>query len=155
MWPSVKFRHPILSWLLASERSLGDIHPNAKKGLSPRIRMYFGIQYASSGSVFSSYSIHLTSSSTFSSRSRVLSLSGHNIKCAAVSRLPQFGQRSSGSDSPDYIPTLTRVPQYPDVCLDRHTLYMSDLFFIAWSRCSQSTSLNRSFVHLSLDRVCR
>ncbi len=151
----MKFHHPILSWLLASDRSLGDIRPNAKKGLLPRIRMYFGIQYASSGSVVLSFYIHLTSSSTFSSRSRVLSLSGHNIKCAAVSRLPQFGQSLSGSNSPEYIPTLTRVPQNPDVCLDRHTLYMSDLFFIAWSRCSQSTLLNRSFVHLSFDPVCR
>ena len=155
MCPSVKFFQPIQFWLSASDFSFVDMYPIFKKGLSPHIRMYLGIQYASSGSVLPSLSSHLLSLSTFSMSSRVLSSSGHNMRCAAVSRLPQFGHRSSGCVSPVYIPTLTRVPQNPDVCFERQTLYMSALFFRASSRFSQSTWSNCSFVHVSFVQVLR
>ena len=155
MWPSVKFFQPIWSWLSARAFSFEDIYPNVKNGLSPCIKIYLGIQYASSGSVLLSVSSHMLSLSTFSIRSLVLSLSGHSIRCAAVSRLPQMGQRLSGNATPEYFPTLTQVPQNPDVCLDCQTLYMPGLFFSASSRCSQSTSSKHLFGHLSLVQVLR
>jgi hypothetical protein len=47
----------------------------------------------------------------------------------SISRLQQFGYHSSGNASPKYHPTLTDVLQKPEVCLERHILYMSALFF--------------------------
>ncbi len=67
--------------------------------------------------------------------------------CTAVSLRPQFGHFSSGHLSPEYIPTLTLVPQKPVCCLDLHILYMSDFDDMARSRCSQSTSSKRSCGH--------
>ncbi len=155
MCPSVKFFHPIQSWLSARAFSFEDIYPNVENGLSLRIKIYLGIQYASSGSVLLSVSSHMLSLSTFSIRSLVLSLSGHSIRCAAVSHLPQFEHHLSGDTSPEYLPTLTWVPQNPDVCLECQTLYMSGLFFRASSRCSQLTSSKRLSGHLSLVWVLR
>jgi hypothetical protein len=112
-------------WLSARAFSVEDIYPNIKNGLSPYIKIYLGIQYASSGSVLLSVSSHLLSSSTFFISSLVLSSSGHSIRCAAVSHLPQVGHHLSGDTSSEYFPTLTHVPQNPDVCLELQTLYMS------------------------------
>jgi hypothetical protein len=50
---------------------------------------------------------------------------------------------------------LTWVPQNPDVCFDCQILYMLGLFFRARLRCSQSTLLKCSLVHLSLVCVWR
>ncbi len=155
MCPLVKYFHPIQSWLTARAFSFGDMYPIVKKGLSPRIRIYLGIQHASSGSVLLSVSSHLLSSSTFSIKSLVPLLSGHSIRCMAILHLPQFGHCLSGDASPEYIPTMTRVPQKPDDCLDCQTLYMSALFLRASLRCSQSTSSKRSLGHLSLVRVLK
>ena len=58
MHPSVKRLHPILSRLSTMRRIVADISPIAANFLVPLIRMYFGIQYASSGSVFSSWCSH-------------------------------------------------------------------------------------------------
>jgi len=58
MHPSVKRLHPILSWLSAMRRIVADISPIAANFVVPLILMYFGIQYASSGSVFSSWYSH-------------------------------------------------------------------------------------------------
>jgi hypothetical protein len=153
MCPSVKFFQPIQSWLSARAFSFEDIYPNIANGLSPCIKIYLGIQYASSGSILLSVSSHMLSLSTFSIRSLILSLSGHSIRCVAISCLPQFGHRSSGDTFPEYLPTLTQVPQNPDVCLECQTLYMLGLFFRASSRCSQSTSSKRSSGHMSLMQV--
>jgi hypothetical protein len=155
MCPSVKFFQPIQSWLSARAFSFEDIYPNVENGLSPCIKMYLGIQYASSGSVLLSVSSHLLRLSTFSIRSLVLLMSRHSIRCAAISCLLQFGHHLSGDTSPEYIQTLTRVPQNPDVCLECQTLYMSGLFFRASSRCSQSTSSKHLSGHLSLVQVLR
>jgi hypothetical protein len=155
MCPSVKFFQPIQSWLSARAFSFEDIYPNVKNGLSPCIKIYLGIQYTSSGSVLLSVSSHLLSLSTFFIRSLVLSSSGHSIRCAAVSRLLQFGHRLSEDTSPEYLLTLTQVPQNLGACLERQTLYMLGLFFRASSRCSQLTSSKRTSDHLSLVRVPR
>ncbi len=101
----------VSSHLLSS--STFSMYPIVEKGLSPCIRIYLGIQYASSGSVLLSVSSHLLSSSTFSIKSLVLSSSGHSIRCAAVSRLPQFGHRLSGNASPEYISTMIEFHRNP------------------------------------------
>ena len=76
---------------------------------------------------------------------------------SAVSLRPQFGHFSSGHSSPEYLPTWTLVPQKPECCFERHVLYMSDFDDMAMSRCSQSTSSNRScgqcFVSVSMRRA--
>ncbi len=105
--PFVKFFQPFQSWLSARAFSFEDIYPKKENGLSPCIKIYLGTQYAKSGSVLLSVSSHLLSFSMFSIRSRILSLSGHSIRCATVSRLPQLGHHLSGDSSPEYIPTLT------------------------------------------------
>ncbi len=124
MYPLVRFCHPMWSWLPGRAVSLGDIYPIVKKGLSPCINMYLGIQYASLGSVQLSVLSHLLSSSMLSIRRRILSLSGHSIRCESISRLLQFGHRSSGNASLEYNQTLTWVPQKPKVCLDHQILFM-------------------------------
>ncbi len=67
--------------------------------------------------------------------------------CSAVSLRPQVGQFLSGHSWPEYFPTWTLVLQNPVCCFDHHILYMSNLDAMARSRCSQSTSLNRSCGH--------
>ncbi len=109
--------------------------------------MYLGIQYASSGSVMPSLSSHCSSLSVLSISSWVLSLFEQRRRWAAVSRLPQVGHLSSGRDVPEYNPTCTLVPQNPKFCLDLQIAYMSDLFFSARSKCSQSILLKCSFGH--------
>ncbi len=150
MHPSMKFRHPILSWLAARTRIRGDIAPREAKGLLPRIKMYFGIQQASSKSVRCSWLSQSQSLSVVSARRRVLSSLGQTSICAANSRRPQFGHLSSGQSRPEYFPTWTLIPQHPVCCFDRHNLYISDLDNSARSRCSQSTSSKRSCGHFMI-----
>ena len=109
--------------------------------------MYFGIQYASSKSVRCSWFSHLLRLSVVSTNNCVLSLFGQMRMCSAVSLRPQEGHFSSCQSRPEYFPTCTLVPQNPVCCLDLHILYISDLDVMAISKCSQSTSSNRSFGH--------
>jgi hypothetical protein len=139
MHPSMKFLHPILSWLLVSALILEDIVLSEAKALSPCIRMYLGIQQASSKLVRLSWESHPLRLFVVSVNRRILSLLGHKWMCTAVSLQPQLGHFSSGHSKLEYFPTWTRVPQKPVCCLDLHSLYMSDFDFMARSRCSQST----------------
>ena len=77
--------HPILSWLLANALILGDIVSREAKALSPRTRMYLGIQYASSRSVRPPLESHLLKSFVVLVNRRVLSSFGHMRMCAAIS----------------------------------------------------------------------
>ncbi len=77
----------------------------------------------------------------------VLSLIGQMSMCSAVSLQPQLGYFSPRYLRPEYFPTLTLVLRKPMCCLDLHILDMSDLEVKARSRCSKSTSLNRSCGH--------
>ncbi len=155
MYPSVKFCRPIMSWLLASAIIFVDIAPSSAKRLSPLIRMYYGIQYATSRSVLSSFSSHCTSLSVVSISSHILFSLGHLMMCADVSRHAQLGQQLFGESLPEYCPTCTRVPKKPEFCFEHHTLYMSNLFWSAKSKSSQLTSSKHSDVHGCAHCVCR
>ncbi len=117
--------------------------------------MYLRIQYNISGLVLLSCAIHSISSSTFSAGNFVRSLSGQSMICIAVSLRLQFGHHLSGQALPEKRPTWTLVPQNPKFCLDLHIFYMSVLLLSTKSKCSQSTALNLSLVHLSFVHVPR
>ncbi len=93
--------HPMMSWLIARASNRGDINPISASGLLPLMSIYLGIQYRISGLVILSFDIHLDMSSTVSASKRVLDSSGHSMRCAAVSRLPQFGHLLFGGDFPE------------------------------------------------------
>ena len=117
------------------------------KGLSPRISMYLGNQYASSWSVMLPFSSHCPSLSVLSISNWVLNSFEQRSRWAAVSHILQLGHLSSGHGVAEYRPTWTLVPQKPEFCLNLQILYMPGLFFSARSRCSKSTLLNCSFGH--------
>jgi hypothetical protein len=139
MYSSVKFLHPIVSWLCVSASILADMALSLAKDLSPCISIHFWEPFWVCDIIFSS---QLDNSSVFTMRSRIRVLSGHIIRCEAHSRNLQIGHHWRENVLPELQPTCTLVLQKPEFWLDPYILYMSDLFFRVRLRCSQLTLSN-------------